>query len=200
MSFRDDMKKVKKEIKILDSRSIPIEEENYKKLYNYLFEIIKNDLKSKIEHKIICYEQGFFSKKNPTYASHYGIKITVFPEKIYDFAFGIKVEDVPPSLIYGRGWIHLQTAYLDDVKKSLIYLLESAKADEFDHILIDSYNSERNSYGGKELTIKEIDELILNLRKDWQENVEANYNLYSDVSFTRDIIVEIKCDLKGNII
>lgn len=203
MSFRDDMKEItKREIELVEHRTNTINEEEYELLYNYTFSIIKERLAGIIKNRYIHYDEGFFSKKSPRYEAYYGIRITVYPEKINDFYKGVYVYNKRDSSIYDGGWIHLQTAYLDDVKKSLEYLFNKSKLDKFDHILIDTHNSERylrNGYTGKEFTIDDIDSIIANLKNQWDKNIDSNYTLYSCVDYLCDVIVQIECDWDGNI-
>lgn len=203
MSFRDEAKKIeKKKVELLENRVNVINEKEYELLYDNLFSYLKGSIKEDIIHKRISYDEGFFNKKNPRYEAYYGICITVYPEKEQNFYNGVYIYDKTYSSIYDGGWFGLETAYLSDVRKSLGYLLEKAKSDQFDHILIDTHNCERylrNGQTGTEFTLDNIDSIIMKFKQDWKKNVEANYSLYSCVNYLCDIIVQIKCDWEGNI-
>ena len=203
MTFREDMKNIEiNKIELVNKRTNIIDDENYKKLYNYFSLKFKNNIAADIKNRNIHYDYGFFGKKNPRYEDYYSMRLLVYPDKIREFQTGINVYDKNTSGIYGgEHCIYLETSYLEDVEKSLLCLLIFLKEDEFDHILVDSPDSERgvkSGYIGKDFSPNYIDSIMSNMKEQWEKNIDTYYTRKSYVDFSCDIIVQINCDWDGN--
>ena len=64
MTFREDMKNIEiNKIELVNKRTNIIDDENYKKLYNYFSLRFKNNIAADIKNRNIHYDYGFLVKR-----------------------------------------------------------------------------------------------------------------------------------------
>lgn len=168
MSFRDDMRKLSKEkvsISVADSRDIPIEPIYYNTFAKIICNKLKEEMTMLVRQRRYIYNNGFWGKSKFRYEVRYSFKICIankiFDRNIYTATDGYYVFDDLVSDGEGGDYkvMTLASWYWDDIKKSLISLINQASLDEYDSLTVGIRDE-------VELSQKSIDKIILpNLRK-----------------------------------
>ena len=211
MAFRDDMlelQRINEERKFemikteIINRPEPIGLIYYERFGNLLFEKINKSMQGYISNKSFRYDSGFLGKKNFRYETFYPIGFSIYPLKSELYKNRINISEAKFNYQNGNDYIYIETAYLDDVKKILTYILNKSKEEQYDKILIDKHDPDRlfSMYSGVCFSEKMIDKLILELDNEWKNKRRLSlYDKNIEITCNRDVTFCICCDENGNI-